>query len=113
MRNVRARSACSISAASAPSAGTSELTTMMRRSFESVMGDLSDMRFPLQYRFAKSLPPLIFLPSMIVLGVESSCDETGLALYDTGRGLLSHALHSQVAMHEQYGGVGTELAFRD
>jgi N6-L-threonylcarbamoyladenine synthase len=50
---------------------------------------------------------------MIVLGVESSCDETGLALYDTGRGLLSHALHSQVAMHEQYGGVVPELASRD
>ncbi len=54
---------------------------------------------------------------MIVLGIESSCDETGLALYDTecesGRGLLSHALHSQVAMHEQYGGVVPELASRD
>ncbi|WP_426110429.1 tRNA (adenosine(37)-N6)-threonylcarbamoyltransferase complex transferase subunit TsaD [Massilia sp. PWRC2] len=50
---------------------------------------------------------------MIVLGVESSCDETGLALYDTERGLLSHALHSQVAMHEQYGGVVPELASRD
>ena len=50
---------------------------------------------------------------MIVLGVESSCDETGLALYDTSRGLLSHALHSQVAMHEEYGGVVPELASRD
>ena len=50
---------------------------------------------------------------MIVLGVESSCDETGLALYDTERGLLAHALHSQVAMHEEYGGVGPELASRD
>ena len=50
---------------------------------------------------------------MLVLGVESSCDETGLALYDTERGLLSHALHSQVAMHEQYGGVVPELASRD
>lgn len=50
---------------------------------------------------------------MIVLGVESSCDETGLALYDTERGLLSHALYSQVAMHEQYGGVVPELASRD
>ncbi|MEH6438231.1 tRNA (adenosine(37)-N6)-threonylcarbamoyltransferase complex transferase subunit TsaD, partial [Massilia sp. DD77] len=48
-----------------------------------------------------------------VLGVESSCDETGLALYDTERGLLSHALHSQVAMHEEYGGVVPELASRD
>ena len=49
---------------------------------------------------------------MIVLGVESSCDETGLA-YDTERGLLAHALHSQVAMHEEYGGVVPELASRD
>jgi N6-L-threonylcarbamoyladenine synthase len=50
---------------------------------------------------------------MIVLGVESSCDETGIALYDTQRGLLAHALHSQVAMHEEYGGVVPELASRD
>jgi len=50
---------------------------------------------------------------MIVLGVESSCDETGLALYDTDRGLLAHALHSQVAMHAEYGGVVPELASRD
>jgi N6-L-threonylcarbamoyladenine synthase len=50
---------------------------------------------------------------MIVLGVESSCDETGLALYDTQRGLLAHALHSQIAMHREYGGVVPELASRD
>ncbi|MFL9926444.1 tRNA (adenosine(37)-N6)-threonylcarbamoyltransferase complex transferase subunit TsaD [Herbaspirillum lusitanum] len=50
---------------------------------------------------------------MIVLGVESSCDETGLALYDTERGLLAHALHSQIAMHQEYGGVVPELASRD
>ena len=50
---------------------------------------------------------------MIVLGVESSCDETGLALFDTDRGLLSHAVHSQVAMHAEYGGVVPELASRD
>jgi len=50
---------------------------------------------------------------MIVLGVESSCDETGLALYDTDKGLLAHALHSQVAMHAEYGGVVPELASRD
>jgi len=56
--------------------------------------------------------PLPSVP-MIVLGVESSCDETGFALYDTERGLLSHALHSQVAMHEEYGGVVPELASRD
>ncbi len=50
---------------------------------------------------------------MLVLGIESSCDETGVALYDTDRGLLAHALHSQVAMHEVYGGVVPELASRD
>lgn len=50
---------------------------------------------------------------MLVLGIESSCDETGVALYDTERGLLAHAVHSQVAMHEDYGGVVPELASRD
>ncbi len=50
---------------------------------------------------------------MIILGVESSCDETGLALYDTERGLRAHALYSQVTMHEEYGGVVPELASRD
>jgi N6-L-threonylcarbamoyladenine synthase len=50
---------------------------------------------------------------MIVLGIESSCDETGVALYDTERGLRGHAVHSQVAMHEAYGGVVPELASRD
>jgi N6-L-threonylcarbamoyladenine synthase len=50
---------------------------------------------------------------MRVLGLETSCDETGVAVYDTGRGLLAHALHSQVAMHEAYGGVVPELASRD
>lgn len=50
---------------------------------------------------------------MLVLGVESSCDETGLALYDSAAGLLAHALHSQVAMHADYGGVVPELASRD
>lgn len=50
---------------------------------------------------------------MKVLGIESSCDETGVAVYDTGRGLLGHALYSQVAMHEEYGGVVPELASRD
>lgn len=50
---------------------------------------------------------------MIVLGIESSCDETGIALYDTERGLLAHALHSQVDMHAEYGGVVPELASRD
>ena len=50
---------------------------------------------------------------MRVLGIETSCDETGLAVYDTERGLLAEALHSQVAMHEAYGGVVPELASRD
>ena len=50
---------------------------------------------------------------MLVLGIETSCDETGIALYDTERGLLGHALHSQVAMHAEYGGVVPELASRD
>lgn len=51
--------------------------------------------------------------AMLILGVESSCDETGLALYDTNDGLLAHALHSQVEMHAEYGGVVPELASRD
>lgn len=50
---------------------------------------------------------------MLILGIESSCDETGIALYDTERGLLAHALHSQVEMHAEYGGVVPELASRD
>ncbi len=50
---------------------------------------------------------------MLVLGIESSCDETGLALYDSDRGLLAHAVHSQVDLHEAYGGVVPELASRD
>ncbi|NOT83075.1 MAG: tRNA (adenosine(37)-N6)-threonylcarbamoyltransferase complex transferase subunit TsaD [Gallionella sp.] len=51
--------------------------------------------------------------SPITLGIESSCDETGIALYQMGRGLLAHALHSQIAMHNEYGGVVPELASRD
>jgi N6-L-threonylcarbamoyladenine synthase len=50
---------------------------------------------------------------MLILGVESSCDETGVALYDSVRGLLAHALYSQIAMHSEYGGVVPELASRD
>ena len=50
---------------------------------------------------------------MRVLGIETSCDETGVALYDTEKGLLGHSLHSQVAMHAEYGGVVPELASRD
>jgi len=50
---------------------------------------------------------------MLILGIETSCDETGVALFDTGRGLLAHALHSQVTLHDEYGGVVPELASRD
>ena len=52
-------------------------------------------------------------PNVRVLGIESSCDETGLALYCSERGLLSHRLYSQVQMHQEYGGVVPELASRD
>ena len=50
---------------------------------------------------------------MIVLGIESSCDETGLALFDSKKGLLAHTLHSQIELHAEYGGVVPELASRD
>jgi len=50
---------------------------------------------------------------MRVLGIETSCDETGVAVYDTERGLLGDALYSQVALHAGYGGVVPELASRD
>ncbi len=50
---------------------------------------------------------------MLVLGIESSCDETGVALFDTERGLLADALYSQVDLHGPYGGVVPELASRD
>ena len=53
------------------------------------------------------------LNSSIVLGLETSCDETGVAVYCSRRGLLAHALHSQVAVHARYGGVVPELASRD
>ena len=50
---------------------------------------------------------------LLILGIETSCDETGVALYDTGTGLLADALHSQVELHALYGGVVPELASRD
>jgi len=50
---------------------------------------------------------------MLVLGIETSCDETGLALYDAEKGLLSETLYSQVELHADYGGVVPELASRD
>lgn len=50
---------------------------------------------------------------MKVLGIESSCDETGTAIFDSERGLLGHSLYSQIALHSEYGGVVPELASRD
>ncbi len=50
---------------------------------------------------------------MRVLGIETSCDETGVAVYDSEQGLLAHTLYSQVAVHAEYGGVVPELASRD
>ena len=50
---------------------------------------------------------------MRVLGIETSCDETGIAVYDDEQGLLSHTLYSQVKLHADYGGVVPELASRD
>ena len=50
---------------------------------------------------------------MLVLGIETSCDETGVALYDSDQGLVGHALYSQVEVHAPYGGVVPELASRD
>lgn len=50
---------------------------------------------------------------MLVLGLETSCDETGVALYHSERGLVAHALYSQIGLHAPYGGVVPELASRD
>lgn len=50
---------------------------------------------------------------MRVLGIETSCDETGAAIYDSEQGLMAHSLYSQVEMHKDYGGVVPELASRD
>lgn len=50
---------------------------------------------------------------MRVLGIETSCDETGIAIYDGAKGLLSHVLYSQISIHADYGGVVPELASRD
>src|SRR5665648_362407 len=51
--------------------------------------------------------------TMRVLGIETSCDETGVAIYDGAKGLLAHVLYSQVPIHAPYGGVVPELASRD
>ncbi len=50
---------------------------------------------------------------MKVLGIETSCDETGIALYDSDAGIVADALYSQIKLHQQYGGVVPELASRD
>ncbi len=50
---------------------------------------------------------------MLILAIESSCDETAVAVYDSDRGLVSHCIYSQIELHAQYGGVVPELASRD
>jgi len=50
---------------------------------------------------------------MRVLGIETSCDETGIAIYDSKKGLVGHSLYSQIPLHREYGGVVPELASRD
>ena len=50
---------------------------------------------------------------MRVLGIETSCDETAVAVYDESEGLLAHSVFSQVALHAEFGGVVPELASRD
>ena len=50
---------------------------------------------------------------MQILGIETSCDETGVAIYDEEKGLIANQLHTQIALHADYGGVVPELASRD
>jgi N6-L-threonylcarbamoyladenine synthase len=50
---------------------------------------------------------------MYILGIETSCDETGVAIYHSQHGLIHHLLYSQIEMHSEYGGVVPELASRD
>nr|HPI97080.1 tRNA (adenosine(37)-N6)-threonylcarbamoyltransferase complex transferase subunit TsaD [Gammaproteobacteria bacterium] len=50
---------------------------------------------------------------MKVLGIETSCDETGIAIYDTEKGLIADQLYSQIDLHAQFGGVFPEVASRD
>ena len=50
---------------------------------------------------------------MRILGIETSCDETGVAIYDEEKGLIANQLHTQIALHADYGGVVPELASRD
>lgn len=60
-----------------------------------------------------SAPPFPGTAPLLVLGIETSCDETGIALYHTKRGLIGQAIHSQVDLHAVYGGVVPEMASRD
>ena len=73
------------------------------------LGSAAMMRSPCQ----PEAMPLHVSDSMRVLGIETSCDETGVAIYDSERGLLADALFSQIALHRGYGGVVPELASRD
>ena len=50
---------------------------------------------------------------MKTLGIETSCDETAIAVYDTNKGIVGESIHSQMKMHAEYGGVVPELASRD
>jgi tRNA N6-adenosine threonylcarbamoyltransferase len=68
--------------------------------------------FLLKCRLSR-IPSLSVGLFMLILGIETSCDETGVALFDSNHGLLSHALFSQIDMHADYGGVVPELASRD
>jgi tRNA N6-adenosine threonylcarbamoyltransferase len=68
--------------------------------------------FLLKCRLSRIPSPSVGL-FMLILGIETSCDETGVALFDSDQGLLSHALFSQIDMHADYGGVVPELASRD
>ena len=63
------------------------------------------------YKISSSL--LAKVNQLRVLGIETSCDETGVAIYDEHRGLLAHALYSQAEIHAEYGGVVPEIASRD
>ena len=67
----------------------------------------------LEQPWLNSLLHQCFLNSMRILGIETSCDETGIAIFDDQAGLLGHQLHSQIDIHKAYGGVVPELASRD
>ena len=85
-----------------------------RGSFPDGRGGWLDCRLaPLARSPPGGRPAFVAHQPLIVLGLETSCDETGVALLDSERGVLAHALHSQVEMHRDYGGVVPELASRD